>query len=111
MITGTGILETQLDSLQWLRRCLEPQNEAIIKWKETASTRLSKLRSTEYRRKKSKQFIGEITEYFNEFRILRQPWGYILVNCSSKLYYIRIYYFIFILLEVNYIILFLKYYF
>ncbi|EFN85241.1 hypothetical protein EAI_04678 [Harpegnathos saltator] len=77
---GAGSSETQLDSFQWLRRCLEPQNEAIVKWKETASVRLLKLRSTEYRRKKGKQFISEITEYFNEFRVLRQPWGYILLE-------------------------------
>ncbi|XP_077264434.1 uncharacterized protein LOC143898680 isoform X1 [Temnothorax americanus] len=77
---GTGSSETQLDNLQWLRRCLEPQNEAIIKWKETASIRLLKLRNTEYRQKKGKHFIGAITDYFNEFRILRQPWGYILLE-------------------------------
>ncbi|EFN78310.1 hypothetical protein EAI_06320 [Harpegnathos saltator] len=80
IIIGAGSSETQLDSFQWLRRCLEPQNEAIVKWKETASVRLLKLRSTEYRRKKGKQFISEITEYFNEFRVLRQPWGYILLE-------------------------------
>ncbi|XP_011698121.1 PREDICTED: uncharacterized protein LOC105456047 [Wasmannia auropunctata] len=77
---GAGISETQLDSFQWLRRCLEPQSEATVKWKETASVRLLKLRSTEYRRKKRKQFICGITEYFNEFRVLRQPWGYILLE-------------------------------
>lgn len=77
---GAGISETQLDSFQWLRRCLEPQSEATVKWKETASVRLLKLRSTEYRRKKGKQFICGITEYFNEFRVLRQPWDYILLE-------------------------------
>ncbi|XP_019887066.1 uncharacterized protein LOC105278977 isoform X2 [Ooceraea biroi] len=77
---GIGTSETQLDSFQWLRQCLEPQNEATIKWKETASIRLLKLRSTEYRRKKDKQFVGTITDYFDEFRVLRQSWGYILVN-------------------------------
>lgn len=84
IITVAGISETQLDSFQRLRRCLEPQNEATVKWKEIASVRLLKLKSTEYRRKKGKKFISDITEYFDEFRVLRQPWGYILVHCCYK---------------------------
>lgn len=80
MITGANITELQLDSFQWLRRCLEPQSVAIVKWKQTACVRLLKIRCTEYRQKKKKQVISDITEYFDEYRVLRQPWGYILVN-------------------------------
>lgn len=83
IITEACISETQLDNFQWLRRCLEPQSEATVKWKDTASVRLWKLKSTESRQKRGKQFISTITDYFNEFRVLRQPWGYILVNCRN----------------------------
>ena len=68
--------------LSWLRTCIEPINEATERWSRTSTVRLDELRVSPTRKQGSRRRIDLVTDYLDQYKVLRQPWGYSLVSFS-----------------------------
>lgn len=64
--------------LEWLRTHKEPLEDVRARWEATHSNRLYMLRNT--------QSTKTIYDYFNDFSVLKQSFGYTLVSNSFETY-------------------------
>ncbi|XP_046395161.1 uncharacterized protein LOC124162616 [Ischnura elegans] len=70
--------------LSWLMRCTEPVEEAAERWRNTSAARLHDLRTTEPRKQGCQKNIHLVTNYFDTYPVLRQPWAFSLLLIDYK---------------------------